>query len=108
MNTAIAVMNLAVSESEADDRATLAALAVGHGWRLGEVLTTHDYTYMQSANPVAVAMDSLQLRCEFYRKVWGLPTVVDPSTERITLRAGSIGASNQAGTRSPATGTTHN
>ncbi len=43
---AIAVVNLAVSESETEDRATLAALAAWHGCRLGEVLTIDDNTYM--------------------------------------------------------------
>lgn len=31
-------------------------------------------------------------RCEFYRRVCSLPTVIDPTTGRITMRAGLVGA----------------
>lgn len=31
-------------------------------------------------------------RCEFYRRVCSLPTVADPCTGRITMRAGLVGA----------------
>ncbi|UGT53972.1 DNA-directed RNA polymerase subunit beta [Nocardia asteroides] len=36
--------------------------------------------------------ETARSRCEFYRRVCSLPTVVDPVTGRITMRAGLIGA----------------
>ncbi|WP_280505409.1 hypothetical protein [Nocardia farcinica] len=46
MDTAIAVVNLAVSESEPADRATLVELAAWHGCHITDVLTITDETYM--------------------------------------------------------------
>lgn len=36
--------------------------------------------------------ESPHSRCQFYRSVCSLPTVIDPETGRITMRAGLIGA----------------
>lgn len=37
-------------------------------------------------------VETPRARCEFYRRVCSLPTVVDPETGRITMRAGMVGA----------------
>jgi len=44
------------------------------------------------AEPEPALLDSPQSRSLFYRKVCGLPTVVDPATGAITMRAGAEGA----------------
>jgi len=46
MDNALGLVNLAISESEAADRAILAELAASRGCRLGAVLTIDDDTYM--------------------------------------------------------------
>lgn len=46
MDTAIAVVNLTVTESETEDRATLTALAAWRGCQLIQVLTIDADTYM--------------------------------------------------------------
>ncbi|MBF6102285.1 hypothetical protein IU510_30155 [Nocardia cyriacigeorgica] len=46
MDTAIAVLNLTVSESETADRAALAELAAWHGCHITDVVTIDDQTFM--------------------------------------------------------------
>ena len=45
----------------------------------------------QTGAPMAWA-ESPRSRCQFYRSVCSLPTVLDPATGRITMRAGFVGA----------------
>lgn len=42
--------------------------------------------------PISAYAETPRSRCEFYRSVCCLPTVLDPCTGRITMRAGLIGA----------------
>lgn len=42
--------------------------------------------------PVPPYAETPRSRCEFYRRVCSLPTVIDPVTGRITMRAGLVGA----------------
>lgn len=46
----------------------------------------------QTSLPGAAFTETLRTRCEFYRHVCSLPTVIDPVTGRITMKAGLIGA----------------
>lgn len=46
---------------------------------------------MTQARPPAYA-ETPRSRCEFYRRVCSLPTVIDPATGRITMQAGFVGA----------------
>lgn len=46
MDTALGLVNLGISESEADDRATLVALAARHGCHVAEVIAIDENTYM--------------------------------------------------------------
>lgn len=46
----------------------------------------------QPPPPATIHADTLRSRCEFYRRVCSLPTVIDPQSGRITMRAGLIGA----------------
>ncbi|PKV76789.1 hypothetical protein ATK86_7192 [Nocardia fluminea] len=47
-------------------------------------------TPLDSSGPVY--SETPRSRCEFYRRVCSLPTVIDPATGRITMRAGLVGA----------------
>ncbi|MFC9471988.1 DNA-directed RNA polymerase subunit beta [Nocardia sp. NPDC056952] len=48
---------------------------------------------MTQTSPLASAYaETPRSRCEFYRRVCSLPTVIDPATGRITMRAGFVGA----------------
>ncbi|WP_327109667.1 DNA-directed RNA polymerase subunit beta [Nocardia sp. NBC_01730] len=42
--------------------------------------------------PVSAYAETPRSRCEFYRHECSLPTVVDPNTGRITMKAGFVGA----------------
>jgi len=46
MDNALGLVNLGISASEADDRATLAELATQHGCRLATVITVDQDTFM--------------------------------------------------------------
>lgn len=46
----------------------------------------------QTNPPTAAFAETPRTRCEFYRGMCSLPTVVDPATGRITMRAGFVGA----------------
>ncbi|TDP28234.1 hypothetical protein [Nocardia ignorata] len=46
----------------------------------------------QTSAPVHPYYETPRARCEFYRSICSLPTVVDPDTGRITMRAGLVGA----------------
>lgn len=46
----------------------------------------------QTSPPAAIFVETPRSRCEFYRHLCSLPTVVDPQTGRITMRAGLVGA----------------
>ncbi|WP_181698999.1 DNA-directed RNA polymerase subunit beta [Nocardia sp. GTS18] len=46
----------------------------------------------QTSTPAHPFTETPRSRCEFYRHICSLPTVVDPTTGRITMRAGLIGA----------------
>lgn len=43
-----------------------------------------------SASPAAAFAETPRSRCEFYRRICSLPTVVDPYTGRITMQAGRL------------------
>lgn len=48
---------------------------------------------MTQASPPATAYtETPRSRCEFYRRTCSLPTVIDPTTGRITMKAGMVGA----------------
>ncbi|MEU3010071.1 DNA-directed RNA polymerase subunit beta [Nocardia asteroides] len=46
----------------------------------------------QISAPVHPFYETPRTRCEFYRSICSLPTVIDPVTGRITMRAGLVGA----------------
>lgn len=46
----------------------------------------------QTSPPTGAFAETPQTRCEFYRRACSLPTVIDPGTGRITMRAGLVGA----------------
>lgn len=46
----------------------------------------------QIGTPVDAYYETPRTRCEFYRSICSLPTVLDPVTGRITMRAGLVGA----------------
>ncbi|GGN65812.1 DNA-directed RNA polymerase subunit beta [Nocardia rhizosphaerihabitans] len=46
----------------------------------------------QISTPVEAFYETARTRCEFYRSICSLPTVIDPVTGRITMRAGLVGA----------------
>ncbi|MGW6724789.1 DNA-directed RNA polymerase subunit beta [Nocardia sp. NPDC055029] len=46
----------------------------------------------QTSPPDQAFAETPRSRCEFYRRVCSLPTVIDPVTGRITMRAGLVGA----------------
>ncbi|MGY0499499.1 DNA-directed RNA polymerase subunit beta [Nocardia sp. FBN12] len=46
----------------------------------------------QTGPPANTFAETPRSRCEFYRRVCSLPTVIDPATGRITMRAGLVGA----------------
>lgn len=46
----------------------------------------------QTSPPTPIYSETPRSRCEFYRRVCSLPTVIDPVTGRITMRAGLVGA----------------
>lgn len=48
---------------------------------------------MTSMNPASPTFaETSRSRCSFYRRVCSLPTVIDPATGRITMRASLVGA----------------
>ncbi|MFC4375541.1 DNA-directed RNA polymerase subunit beta [Nocardia halotolerans] len=47
---------------------------------------------MTQSSPTRAWTESPRSRCEYYRSVCSLPTVIDPGTGRITMRAGFVGA----------------
>ncbi|WP_410875718.1 DNA-directed RNA polymerase subunit beta [Nocardia sp. A7] len=46
----------------------------------------------QTSPPPSAYAETPRSRCEFYRRMCSLPTVIDPATGRITMRAGLVGA----------------
>ncbi|MGQ4600323.1 DNA-directed RNA polymerase subunit beta [Nocardia sp. R6R-6] len=46
----------------------------------------------QTSPPAQTYYETPRTRCEFYRRICSLPTVVDPATGRITMQAGLVGA----------------
>ncbi|MEV6361384.1 DNA-directed RNA polymerase subunit beta [Nocardia asteroides] len=47
---------------------------------------------MTQTSTVHPYYETPRTRCEFYRSICSLPTVIDPFTGRITMRAGLVGA----------------
>ncbi|MFE1591699.1 DNA-directed RNA polymerase subunit beta [Nocardia sp. NPDC058705] len=47
---------------------------------------------MTQTRPPAAYAETPRSRCEFYRHECSLPTVIDPDTGRITMKAGFVGA----------------
>ncbi|MFD8100328.1 DNA-directed RNA polymerase subunit beta [Nocardia fluminea] len=46
----------------------------------------------QTSPPPTAYTETPRSRCEFYRRECSLPTVIDPETGRITMKAGFVGA----------------
>ncbi|MGW6700015.1 DNA-directed RNA polymerase subunit beta [Nocardia sp. NPDC055049] len=46
----------------------------------------------QTSPPATAYIETPRSRCEFYRRTCSLPTVIDPATGRITMKAGMVGA----------------
>ncbi|PKV82550.1 hypothetical protein [Nocardia fluminea] len=46
----------------------------------------------QTSPPPTAYTETPRSRCEFYRRECSLPTVIDPDTGRITMKAGFVGA----------------
>jgi hypothetical protein len=46
----------------------------------------------QISQPTTTYVETTRSRCEFYRRECSLPTVVEPDTGRITMKAGIVGA----------------
>ncbi|MGF0316437.1 DNA-directed RNA polymerase subunit beta [Nocardia fluminea] len=46
----------------------------------------------QNGPPTNTFAETPRSRCDFYRRICSLPTVIDPVTGRITMRAGLVGA----------------
>ncbi|PKV82088.1 DNA-directed RNA polymerase subunit beta [Nocardia fluminea] len=46
----------------------------------------------QTGSPTTAYTETPRSRCEFYRRTCSLPTMVNPATGRITMKAGMVGA----------------
>ncbi|MGW5456496.1 DNA-directed RNA polymerase subunit beta [Nocardia sp. NPDC003979] len=46
----------------------------------------------QASSTASAYAETPRSRCEFYRRICSLPTVIDPATGRITMKAGMVGA----------------
>ncbi|MEV0855709.1 DNA-directed RNA polymerase subunit beta [Nocardia fluminea] len=46
----------------------------------------------QTGSPATAYTETPRSRCEFYRRTCSLPTMVNPATGRITMKAGMVGA----------------